>query len=129
GAVYGVGGLVCSSCGGGWLRRLGEADLARLGGVCMAFAFGALAWGPSWRWALPACLIAGFGFYALHNTLQTNSTQMAPAARGTAVSLFSCCLFLGQSLGMLVAAWFVDRFSAAFIFAFSALGLLLLGGF
>ena len=127
-ALYGVGGLVYSRCARALVRRLGEANLARLGGVCMAFAFGTLAVGPSWHWALPACLIAGFGFYALHNTLQTNATQMAPSARGTAVSLFACCLFLGQSLGMLVAAWFVDRFSAAFVFAFSALGLLLLGG-
>lgn len=126
-ALYGVGGLVYSRFARALLRRLGEANLARLGGVCMAFAFGTLAVGPSWHWALPACLIAGFGFYALHNTLQSNATQMAPSARGTAVSLFACCLFLGQSLGMLVAAWFVDRFSAAFIFAFSALGLLLLG--
>ena len=26
----------------------------------------------------------GFGFYMLHNTLQTNATQMSPQARGTA---------------------------------------------
>lgn len=128
-AFYGVGGLVYSRCARALLRRLGEASLARLGGTCMAFALAALAWGPSWHWALPACLIAGFGFYALHNTLQTQATQMTAAARGTAVSLFSCSLFLGQTLGMLVAAWFVDRFSAAFIFVFSAFGLLLLGGF
>lgn len=124
-ALYGVGGLVYSRCARALVRQLGEAHLARLGGVCMAFAFGTLAWAPSWPWALPACLLAGFGFYALHNTLQTNATQMAPAARGTAVSLFACCLFLGQSLGLLVAAWWVDRFSTAFIFALSALALLL----
>lgn len=127
-ALYGVGGLIYSRCARMLVQRLGEANLARLGGVCMTIAFGTLAWAPSWRWALPACLIAGFGFYALHNTLQTNATQMAPAARGTAVSLFACVLFLGQSLGVLVAAWFVDRFSATPIFAFSALGLFLLGG-
>lgn len=126
-ALYGVGGLIYSRLARVLVRRLAEANLARLGGVCMALAFGTLAWAPSWPWALPACLFAGFGFYALHNTLQTNATQMAPAARGTAVSLFACCLFLGQSLGMLVAAWLVDQFSATFIFAFSALGLLLLG--
>lgn len=128
-ALYGFGGLIYSRFARVLVRRLGEASLARLGGVCMAFAFGTLAWAPSWHWTLPACLVAGFGFYALHNTLQTNATQMAPAARGTAVSLFACCLFLGQSLGMLVAASLVDKFSATFIFAFSALGLLLLGGF
>ena len=127
-AFYGVGGLIYSRGARALVRRLGEANLARLGGLCLAIAFSALAWAPSWHWAVPACLIAGFGFYSLHNTLQTNATQMAPAARGTAVSLFSCFLFIGQSLGVFVAAWFVDRFSATFVFACSALGLLLLGG-
>ncbi len=35
----------------------------------------------------------------LHNTLQTNATQMAPERRGAAVSLFSTAFFTGQSLG------------------------------
>ena len=100
--------------------------MAKLGGVCLAIAFAAVAFAPSWTWALPACFVAGFGFYALHNTLQTHATQMAPAARGTAVSLFACVLFLGQSLGVLLAAWVVDHSSSAIVFALSALGLLLL---
>lgn len=79
--------------------------------------------------AVLTCLFSSFGFYALHNTLQTNATQLAYAARGIAVSLFACCLFLGQSLGMLVAAWLVDNLSVSFIFAFSVLGLLLPDGF
>lgn len=94
----------------------------------MGLAFATVAFAPSWPWALPACLVGGFGFYALHNTLQTNATQMAPAARGTAVSLFACVLFLGQSLGILYAAWVIDRFSSSMVFASSALGLPLLGG-
>jgi len=87
-----------------------------------------IAFAPSWPYALPACVVAGFGFYALHNTLQTNATQMAPAARGTAVSLFACVLFLGQSVGILMAAWVVDRLSSSIVFATAALGLFLLGG-
>ena len=30
----------------------------------------------------------GLGYYMLHNTLQTNATQMTPEARGTAVAGF-----------------------------------------
>ncbi|VTU32257.1 Inner membrane transport protein YnfM [Variovorax sp. PBL-H6] len=127
-ALYGVGGLLYSRCARLLLRRFGEAGLATLGGTCMGIAFATVAFAPAWLWALPACLMAGFGFYALHNTLQTNATQMAPAARGTAVSLFACILFLGQSLGILLAAWLVDRFSSSMAFAAPALGLLLLGG-
>ncbi|HEX7867765.1 MAG TPA: MFS transporter [Variovorax sp.] len=126
-ALYGVGGLVYSRCGRGLVRRLGEAGLARLGGCCLATAFAVIAVSPAWPPLLPACLLAGFGFYALHNTLQTHATQMAPGSRGTAVSLFACTLFLGQSLGVLAAAWSLDRFSASLVFVLSSVAVLTLG--
>lgn len=127
-ALYGVGGLLYSRCARALLRRFGETGLATTGGVCLGIAFATIASAPSWQWTLPACLLAGFGFYALHNTLQTHATQMAPTVRGTAVSLFACVLFLGQSLGVLLAAWVVDTFASTMVFASSAIGLLLLGG-
>lgn len=125
-ALYGVGGLLYSRCARVLVRRLGESNLARLGGACLAISYTGLAMSNDWVFALPACFLAGFGFYALHNTLQTHATQMAPGARGTAVSLFSCFLFFGQSLGVICAAWFIDRFSAPPVFVVSAAGLLLL---
>jgi predicted MFS family arabinose efflux permease len=124
-ALFGVGGLLYSQCARRLVRRLGEKRLAGLGGACLGTAFGLLTVLPRWEWALPACLLGGFGFYALHNTLQTHATQMAPAARGTAVSLFASALFFGQSLGIVGAAWMVDRFSAVPVFGIAALGLLL----
>lgn len=125
-SLYGIGGLVYSRCARRLVQRLGEGGLARLGGVCLACAFTTLALATSWQWALPACLLAGFGFYALHNTLQTHATQMTPTVRGTAVSLFASALFLGQSVGLSIATWLVDRFSAAAVFAVAAIGLLVL---
>ncbi|KML19745.1 MULTISPECIES: MFS transporter [Burkholderia] len=125
-ALYGIGGLLYSRCARFLVRHLGESNLARLGGVCLAASYSMLALLHGWPLALPACLLAGFGFYALHNTLQTHATQMAPTARGTAVSLFSCFLFFGQSLGVLCAAWLIDRFSAHPVFLSAAAGLLLL---
>ncbi len=126
-ALYGVGGLVYSRMARRMLRRWGEPGLARIGGIGTAVAFATMAIAPSWYFVPPACLLAGFGFYALHNTLQTNATQMAPWARGTAVSLFACTLFLGQSVGILGAAWVVDRLAAPAVFSVSAAGLLVLG--
>ena len=126
-ALYGVGGLLYSRCARVLLRRFGEAGLATTGGVCLGGAFATIALAPSWQWTLAACMLAGFGFYALHNTLQTHATQMAPTMRGMAVSLFACVLFFGQSLGVLLAAWVVDTFSSTMVFASSAIGLFLLG--
>ena len=125
-ALYGVGGLIYSRFARRLVQHFGEPNLARLGGLCLALSYGSLALLGTWWLALPSCLMAGFGFYALHNTLQTHATQMAPAARGTAVSLFSCFLFFGQSLGILCASRLIDRYSLLPVFVTSAAGLLIL---
>jgi len=78
-------------------------------------------------WAVLGCFFAGVGFYMLHNTLQVQATQMAPHARGTAVTLFACLLFLGQSTGVLVVAFSVDRGWLPPVFTAAALGVLALG--
>jgi MFS transporter, YNFM family, putative membrane transport protein len=63
----------------------------------------------------------------LHNTLQTNATQMTPQARGTAVALFSAAVYLGQTAGVALAAPIVDRAGAAPLFVIVAVLLPLLG--
>jgi predicted MFS family arabinose efflux permease len=72
-------------------------------------------------------IIIGLGFYMLHNTLQTNATQMTPEARGTGVAIFSSALYLGQTAGVGLVALTVDRFTAVPAFVVAAVGLLLLG--
>jgi predicted MFS family arabinose efflux permease len=125
-AFYGVGGFAYSRLARRMLHRWGEAGLARRGGALLGATLATLALAPHWAFALPACLVGGFGFYMLHNTLQTHATQMAPRVRGTAVSLFACALFLGQSCGIVAAAWVVDHASANAVFAGSAVALPLL---
>jgi MFS transporter, YNFM family, putative membrane transport protein len=63
----------------------------------------------------------------LHNTLQTNATQMTPEARGTAVALFSCSLYLGQMAGVGAVALVIDRTGAAPVFLISGLALPAIG--
>ena len=125
-AMYGIGGLVYSRSARPLLRHLGETGLARGGGASLATAFLTVAFAPHWGWAIPACFMAGLGFYALHNTLQVHATQMAPSVRGTAVSLFACILFIGQSAGVAMASA-VERLvplSSVIATAGCALGLL-----
>ena len=65
--------------------RFGQTGLATGGGVLLALAYVTLAFEPRY-WIAPFAIVAiGLGFYMLHNTLQTNATQMTPEARGTAV--------------------------------------------
>ena len=121
--VFGVGGLAYVALAPRLLRRLGESGLARAAGVVLCAAFLALRFAPGVYWALPAMFALGLGFFMLHNTLQTNATQMVPAARGTAVSSFASALFFGQAIGVALAAWVVDAAGAPAVFVAAAIGL------
>jgi predicted MFS family arabinose efflux permease len=103
-ALFGVGGLVYARSVGPLLDRLSRDRLATFGGALLCVAFMVLATMPLWWWGLPACWAAGLGFYMLHGTLQASATQLSESARGTAVSIFACALFLGQSVGVSVMA-------------------------
>jgi len=126
-AVYAVGGLLYTAVAGAALKRLGERGLAVSGGVVLGVAFLAYLAGPAWFWALGASVLAGFGYYLLHATLQTNATQMVPGARGTAVAWFASCVFMGQAAGVALAGMVVDLASPLVLFGTSAALLPLLG--
>jgi predicted MFS family arabinose efflux permease len=120
-AVFGIGGLAYALFVKRLLLRLGQPGLAIGGGAVLSIAFLTLASGWAW-WLAPIAIAAiGFGFYMLHNTLQTNATQMSPQARGTAVAIFAAGLFIGQGTGTAIAAPIVDRFGAGPIFLASAI--------
>jgi len=108
-ALFGLGGVGYMVVGRALIPRLGQHGLVLLGGVLVGISALVLAYTPHWGPAIPASLVAGFGFFMFHNVMQANATQMAPEARGTAVSLFASFLFLGQSIGVVLAAALIDR--------------------
>jgi predicted MFS family arabinose efflux permease len=126
-ALYAAAGLVYAPLAGRFAQRLGERGQA-LGGACAIGAAAALlAASRSWPWAVPACLLAGLGFFMLHSTLQLHATQMAPERRATAISLFVISLFGGQALGVALAAWIVDHGSVRAVFVLTAVTVPLIG--
>ncbi|MDQ2780665.1 MAG: MFS transporter [Pseudomonadota bacterium] len=98
--AYGGGGFVFAVGSRRLVARLGESGLVAWGGVLMTLSLLTVAFAPAWGWALGGCFLLGLGFYMVHNTLQVNATQMAPARRGAAVAAFASCFFLGQSVGV-----------------------------
>jgi predicted MFS family arabinose efflux permease len=114
-AMFGVGGVLYMMLAKCLIPRLGEAGLTRVGVVLMGACALVVAWGEWWWLAPPACLVGGFGFFMFHNTMQANATQMAPSARGTGVSLFAAGLFLGQSVGVVLAASLVAALGSAWV--------------
>ncbi len=125
-AAFGLGGIGYALFTRRLLARLREAGLVRVGAACLAIALVGLALGGSWLLAVPESALLGIGYYMLHNTLQTNATQMAPANRGTAVSLFASCFFLGQSTGVSIASAMVEWIGTPAVFTASALLLITL---
>jgi YNFM family putative membrane transporter len=125
--AFAVGGLLYSLSVSRLVTRFGQPGLAVLGGSLLAAAYVILAFEPQ-VWIAPVAITAiGLGFYMLHNTLQTNATQMAPEARGTAVAIFSASLYLGQTAGVAVGGVIFDRFTAVPVFLTAAAVLLVLG--
>jgi predicted MFS family arabinose efflux permease len=127
--AFAIGGLLYSLS----VRRLvywfGQTGLAAGGGLVLASAYLTLAFSTVWWLAPFAVLAIGLGFYMLHNTLQTNATQMTPEARGTAVAVFSSALYLGQMVGVALGSPVFDRYSGVPLFIAAAVGLAVLGLF
>ena len=124
--VFATGGLIYAATVRPLMRRLGQTGIANAGGVLMGLAFLTLALEQVWQLAPLATLGVGLGFFMLHNTLQTEGTQMTPEARGTSVALFASMYFIGQTVGVALAAPIMDRYGARPLFAFSAIMLPLL---
>jgi predicted MFS family arabinose efflux permease len=122
----GLGGLLYALTVRRLVRGLGERGLALYGGLALAGGFVAVATG-SLAVVAPAMILLGLGLHMLHNTLQTNATQMAPEARGLAVSTFANVLFMGQAAGIWLSGVLIDRIGFAPIFIAAGVALLAVG--
>jgi MFS transporter, YNFM family, putative membrane transport protein len=119
--TFGIGGLIYAASVQQLVNLFGQPGLAMFGGVLLGLAYLGLALGAAW-WLAPLAVTAiGLGFYALHNTLQTNATQMTPEARATAVAIFSSAIYLGQMIGVAAGALVFDRFNAPPLFVATAI--------
>ena len=124
--AFAIGGLIYSLSVRLLVNRFGQTGLAAGGGALLALAYVTLAFEPHY-WIAPAAILTiGLGFYMLHNTLQTNATQMTPQARGTAVAIFSSALYLGQTAGVAAGGVVFDRLTAVPLFLAAAAVLLAL---
>ena len=124
--AFAIGGLIYSLSVRALVNRFGQTGLAAGGGALLALAYLTLAFEPHYWMAPAAILTIGLGFYMLHNTLQTNATQMTPQARGTAVAIFSSALYLGQTAGVAAGGVVFDRLTAVPVFLIAAAVLLAL---
>jgi predicted MFS family arabinose efflux permease len=126
-SAYALGGLVYALTARRLVQALGQARLAFVGAMVAALALIVLGVTASIGGAFAAIAAVGLGFYMMHNTLQTVATQVAPDARGAAVSLFATCFFVSQAAGVFLGGRVIERLGGATLFAGAAAIVVMVG--
>ena len=73
-----------------------------------------------WSVQMGFMVVLGFGFFLLHNSVQTEVTELAPSARASAFSLHAFSFFMGQALGPMVYGVTLPIFGATTSFVLGA---------
>jgi predicted MFS family arabinose efflux permease len=101
-AGFGIGGALYGVMVSRLLPWLGETRMMRFGGTAMGFCLVVIAMRLIWPLEFLNFALLGFGFYMLHAVIQIYASELAPAARGSAMALHSFFFFLGQAVGPIV---------------------------
>jgi predicted MFS family arabinose efflux permease len=104
-AGFAIGGLVYSLIVAWLLRVLGLRRMLALGGIVSAVALFLIGGGGPWHVTGAAMLFLGTGFYMLHNSFQTQVTELTQQARASAVALHAFSFFCGQALGVMIVGF------------------------
>ena len=96
---FALGGVLYSLRVSLLLRTFGETWMMRIGGSLMGLTVGFIALRAPWQADIVDFAILGLGFYMLHGVIQIYASELAPAARGSAMALHSFFYFLGQAAG------------------------------
>jgi predicted MFS family arabinose efflux permease len=100
--AFGIGGALYGVFVSKVLPRLGETRMMRFGGLTMGFCLVVIAANYPWPVEFANFLLLGFGFYMLHAVIQIYASELAPAARGSAMALHSFFFFMGQAVGPII---------------------------
>jgi len=101
-AGFGIGGAFYGVTVSRLLPWLGETRMMRIGGLALGFCMVVIAARAPWPVEFANFALLGFGFYMLHAVIQIYASELAPAARGSAMALHSFFFFLGQAAGPVV---------------------------
>jgi predicted MFS family arabinose efflux permease len=125
---FAIGGLVYSALVGWMLRNLGLSRMLVAAGAAAALATLAIGLAGDWRLDAAAMVLLGFGFYMLHNSFQTQVTEVLPAARASVVALHAFSFYCGQALGVMLVGFGLRTIGQMSTFACAAVTILAVGG-
>jgi predicted MFS family arabinose efflux permease len=126
-AGFALGGILYTLSVRWLLRVLGLGRMLAVAGVICAGAF--VVMGQDWAWPVYAgvMLVMGLGFYMLHNSFQTQVTEVVPESRASAVSLHAFSYFIGQALGPVLFGFGLTTIGAGAATLATACGMVALG--
>src|SRR5215472_1628146 len=101
-AGFGAGGIIYAASVVLLLGRLGERGLMMTGGTLMGLALALVALHLAWPLWIVDFVALGLGFYMLHGVIQIYASELAPAARGSAMALHSTFFFFGNAVGPVI---------------------------
>ncbi|MBM3608956.1 MAG: MFS transporter, partial [Alphaproteobacteria bacterium] len=81
------------------LRLFTRYQLMFAGGFFSACSALSLVFDMPWQFYFAGFTLAGIGYMMVHNSIQAEVAELAPALRGSAFAMHSCSFFSGQSLG------------------------------
>jgi predicted MFS family arabinose efflux permease len=118
-AVYGVAVLVFASMVGRLSRRTHPSRLIAMGATSALAACAVLTVSRKPAVAIVVALLLGLAWAAMHSSLQTWATEVAPDARAAVVSLFAGSLFIGSAVAAVAVADLAEaqRYGEIFLLA------------
>ena len=114
--AYGVGVLVFSRVVKAINSKVRVSLLIAIGGTQMIVGYALVSLDTNLATVIVTALLLGGGWSFMHSSLQAWATSVAPEARGTAVALFACALFLGSAVASAAAGPLADQGSYTVLF-------------
>ena len=125
-SAFGIGGVIYSFLVNFLVKKISKPIFVISGGVVVSLSFIIISTTFDHYLIFLGFILSGLGFYLIHNTIQTFSSEMSPNSRGMALALHAFCLFSGSAFGVYVNSFIIKFLTYEISYVFSAISLLLL---
>jgi len=126
-AAFGIGAIVYSAIVRRLLVLTTDRWLMAGGGVIVAICLALVPLQLPWPVLAANFLIMGVAFFMLHGSIQVYVTELAPAARASAMAAHSTSFFLGMAVGPLFYGFGFPYLGMGWTFLIAALGIAAVG--
>ena len=109
-AGIGLGGLLYTVMVPLILKVATRPQMMRAGGILAGLSLMGLAFPLNAMGVAGVMVFLGIGFFLMHNSIQTEVTELLPAARASCFALHAFSFYLGQSVGPVLYGQSLSRF-------------------